>query len=43
MTPEQEAILILKALEVYAKHPILWSIALVAYFLGVTYLFVTGW
>ena len=35
--------LISKLLRLWARHPISWSIALLAYFVGVTYLFASHW
>jgi hypothetical protein len=43
MTPEEEAFLWTKAIEIWARHPISWTILLGIYFFVVTYGFVENW
>jgi hypothetical protein len=43
MTPEQEKLLWMKALEIWCRHPVFWTVLLTAYFVVVTYAFLSNW
>jgi hypothetical protein len=40
---DKEAFLLVKAFEIWARHPVFWTILLGIYFIVVTYGFVSNW